>query len=136
LSPGDGRADGIVTVDERRDRRSALDKQIASKSAPKRTLGYNFMDLFVVAACSLSFAVVIGPGRHGDAKGPPIALIARDLGTTPEQFRQATDRFLPRFPLGPPNDAQKRQVATALDVSVERLDSVMEKYRPDRLQAQ
>jgi len=42
---------------------------------------------------------------------------------------------MPRPPAGPPTDAQKVQLATALDVSVERLDTVMEKYRPDRLKA-
>ena len=90
------------------------------------------MDVFVIAACSLTFAAVIGAGRHGEPKGPPIELIAQDLGTTPEAFRQATHR-LPRPPMGPPTEAQKRQVAAVLDVSVEQLDSVMEKYRPDRL---
>ena len=55
-----------------------------------------------------------------------------DAGAQPEAFRQATHR-LPRPPMGPPTEAQKRQVAAVLDVSVEQLDSVMEKYRPDRL---
>ncbi len=91
------------------------------------------MDLLVIAACGLAFAAVIGPGRHLEVKGPPIVQIAHDLGTTPEAFRQAADRFLPRHPMGPPTAAQKRQVAIALDVSVEQLDTVMEKYRPDRL---
>lgn len=95
------------------------------------------MDVFVIAACSLTFAVVIGASRHGASKGaskgPPIELIAQDLGTTPEAFREAAGRFLPRAPLGPPTEAQKRQVAAVLDVSVEQLDSVMEKHRPDRL---
>lgn len=91
------------------------------------------MDLFVVATCSLVFAVAIGAGRHVDARGPPIDLIARDLGTTPQQFRQAADRFLPRFPKGPPTEDQKKLFATSLHVSIERLESVMDKYRPDRL---
>ena len=30
----------------------------------------------------------------------------------------------------PPSEAHKRQFATALNVSVEKLDTVMEKYRP------
>ncbi|MGZ3341306.1 MAG: hypothetical protein ACXU9B_16085, partial [Reyranella sp.] len=63
-------------------------------------------------------------------------LIAHDLGTTPEQFQQVANRFLPHRPHGPPTDAQKRQVATTLNVSVERLDTVMERYRPDRLRQQ
>jgi hypothetical protein len=102
------------------------------RQALKRRLTYGLMDVFVIAACSLTFAAVIGAGRHGEPKRAPIELIAQDLGTTPEAFREAADRFLPRPP-GPPTEAQKKQVAAVLDVSVEQLDSVMEKYRPDRL---
>ena len=103
------------------------------KGARAGRLGYGLMDLFVVAACAITFAAVVGPGMHPAPKGPPIALIARDLGTTPGQFQQVADRYLPRCPDGPPTEAQKQQVATILNVSVERLDTVMEKYRPDRL---
>jgi len=111
----------------------ALQHDIPSAPARKRRLSYGLMDVFVIAACSLTFAVVIGVGRQGESRHPPIELIAQDLGTTPEAFRRAAHRFLPRPPMGPPTEAQKRQVAAVLDVSVERLDSVMEKYRPDRL---
>ena len=101
-----------------------------------RRLGYGMTDMLVVAACSLAFAAVIGPGRHIEPKGPPIALIAQDLGTTPEAFRQAADRVRPPHqPPAPPSAAQKEQMATALDISVERLETVMEKYRPDRLRS-
>jgi hypothetical protein len=99
-------------------------------------LRYGLMDLLVVGACGLTFAAVVGPGMHPAPQGPPIALIAQDLGTTPEQFQQVADRFLPRCPKGPPTEAQKRQVATLLNISVERLDTVMERYRPDRLRQQ
>ena len=54
-----------------------------SKSPRRSRLRYGLMDLFVVAACGLTFAAVVGPGMHAAPKGPPIALIARDLGTTP-----------------------------------------------------
>lgn len=111
----------------------ALRKQTPAKSVRRHRLGYGLMDLFVVAACGITFAAVVGPGMHPAPKGPPIALIARNLGTTPEQFQQVADRYLPRCPDGPPTEAQKQQVATILNVSVERLDTVMEKYRPDRL---
>jgi hypothetical protein len=87
-----------------------------SKIARRGRLRYGLMDLFVVTACGLTFAAVVGPGMHAAPKGPPIALIAR--------------------PYGPPTEAQKKQVATTLNVSVERLDTVMEKYRPDRLRQQ
>jgi len=113
----------------------ALHRKISPKGSRGRGLGYALMDLLVVAACSVTFAVVVG-FEHGEPKGPPIGAIARELGTTPEQFRQATDRFLPHCPDGPPTEAQKQQAATALNVSVERLDTVMEKYRPDRLRLQ
>src|SRR5271170_5449452 len=99
-------------------------------------LRYGLMDLLAVGACGLTFAAVVGPGMHPAPKGPPIALIAQDLGATPEQFQQVADRFLPRCPNGPPTEAQKRQVATVLNISVERLDTVMGRYRPDRLRQQ
>jgi hypothetical protein len=91
------------------------------------------MDLLVVAVCCAAFAVVIAAGRHGEAKTPPFVEIAQDLGTTPEAFKQAADRVVPRHQIGPPTDAQKLQLAIALDISVEQLDTVMAKYRPDRL---
>jgi hypothetical protein len=115
------------------DWRAALQRDLPSKQRPRRGLGYGLMDLLVIAACSLAFAAVIAPGRHGEPTDPPFELIAQDLGTTPEALRQAADRFLPRPPSGPPTEAQKAQVAAALDVSVEQLDLAMEKYRPDRL---
>ncbi|MBV8391810.1 MAG: hypothetical protein JOY81_01375 [Alphaproteobacteria bacterium] len=91
------------------------------------------MDLMVVAACCLAFGAVIASGRHGEAKTLPIAQIAQDLGTTPEAFKQAADRIVPRTQIGPPTEAQKRQMAFALDISVEQLEMVMAKYQPDRL---
>ena len=98
-----------------------------------RGLGYRLTDVLVIAACSLTFVAVVSPGRH-EPKGPPIGLIAQDLGTTPEHFRQAAEKYRAAPPPGPPpTEAQKKQLAAALDVSVEQLDSVMEKYRPDRL---
>jgi hypothetical protein len=112
---------------------TALQHDIPSVQARKRRLSYGLLDVFVIAACSLTFAAVIGAARHGEPKGPPIELIAQDPGTTPEAFRQAADRFLPHRPMGPPTEAQKKQVAALLDVSVEQLDAVMGKYRPDRL---
>jgi hypothetical protein len=98
-----------------------------------RGLGYRLTDVLVVGACTLAFAAVINPNRH-EPKGPPIALIAQDLGTTPEAFRHAADRIgTHRQPGRPPSETQKQAFAAALDVSVEQLDMVMEKYRPDRL---
>ena len=64
-----------------------------SKSARRGGLRYGLMDLFVVAACAITFAAVVGPGMHPASKGPPIALIARDLGTTPGQFQQVADQL-------------------------------------------
>ena len=111
-------------------------KETRPTGARQGRLRYGLMDLLVVAACSLVFAAAMGPGRHIAPKGPPIAQIALELGTTPEQFQQVADRYLPRYPAGPPTETQKWQVATALNISVDRLDTVMEKYRPDRLHQQ
>jgi hypothetical protein len=98
-----------------------------------RGLGYRLTDGLVIAACSLTFIAVVSPGRH-EPKGPPIGLIAQDLGTTPEHFQQLAEKIVPRRSSGPPpTEAQKKELAAALDVSVQQLDTVMEKYRPDRL---
>ena len=82
-----------------------------------RRFGYGPMDLFVVATCSLAFAIVIGPGRHVASPGPPVGPIAQELGTTPEELQRAADKFVPPFRIGPPTETQKRQVAATLNVS-------------------
>lgn len=98
-----------------------------------RGLGYRLTDMLVVAACTLAFVAIASPSRH-EPKGPPIALIAQDLGTTPDAFRHTADRVgARRQPGHPPSEAEKQAFAAALDVSVEQLEAVMEKYRPDRL---
>ena len=98
-----------------------------------RGLGYRLTDMLVIAACSLTFVAVVSPGRH-EPKDPPIGLIAQDLGTTPEHFQEVAEKIVPRRPSGPPpTEAQKKELAAALYVSVEQLDTVMEKYRPLRL---
>lgn len=98
-----------------------------------RGLGYRLTDMLVIAACSLTFIAVVGPGRH-EPNEPPIGLIAQDLGTTPEHFREIAEKIVPRRPSGPPpTEAQKKELAAALYVSVEQLDTVMERYRPVRL---
>ena len=97
--------------------------------------GLTPMDLFVILATSAAFLVALTAHNiHGDRKGPPVELIAQDLGITPQQFEAAIDQ-VPPLPRGqPPTEAHKKRVATALNVSVERLDAVMEKYRPpDRM---
>ena len=60
-----------------------------------RGLGYRLTDVLVVAACSLTFVAVASPSRH-EPKGPPIRLIAQDLGMTPEHFQQVAERIVPR----------------------------------------
>ena len=98
-----------------------------------RGLGYRLTDALVIAACSLTFVAIASPGRH-EPKDPPLGLIAQDLGTTPEHFQEVAEKIVPRRPSGPPpTEAQKKELAAALYVSVEQLDTVMEKYRPLRL---
>ncbi len=96
-------------------------------------LGYRLTDVLVIAACSLTFMAIVSPGRY-EPKSPPIGLIAQDLGTTPEHFQEVAERIVPRRPSGPPpTEAQKKELAAALYVSVEQLETVMEKYRPVRV---
>src|SRR5687768_5025159 len=85
-----------------------------------RGLGYRLTDALVIAACSLTFVAVVSPSRY-EPKGPPIGLIAQDLGMTPEHFREVAEKILPRRPSGPPpTETQKKELAAALDVSVEQ----------------
>jgi hypothetical protein len=97
-------------------------------------LSHSLMDLIVVAACCVAFAAVVAATtRHMPPKGPPVELIARDLGTTSDNLQRAINRFFPPFRHGPPTEMQRQQVADALDVPLDELDSVMESYRPRRL---
>ena len=111
---------------------TALPLESPPRDPRGRSLVYGLLDLFVVLACSLAFAIVISPGRHMAAQRPPVGLLAQELDTTPEQLEQAVETVIPRLRGGPPTEAQKRQVAAMLNVSVERLDTVMDKYRPRR----
>ena len=70
-----------------------------------------------------------------DDHGRPVALVAADLGVTPEQFRAAFKKVRPAPRGERPTEAQRQAnriaLAGALDVSPEKLDSVMDKYRPE-----
>lgn len=110
-----------------------MQRETRTRRASRPLLGFGVTDLLVVAACSLTFALIASAVTDSGPQRPPIDLIARDLGTTPEQFRQVAERYLPHPPSGPPTESQKMNVAIALDVTIEQLDAVMEKYRPDRL---
>ena len=114
------------------EKRHPSTQELPPKPRRRPGLRYGLMDLMVVTACCMAFGAVIA-ARHGEAKTPPFDQIAQDLGTTPEAVKQAADRFVPRSQIGPPTDTQKQQMAIALDITVEQLEAVMEKYRPDRL---
>ncbi len=65
----------------------------------------------------------------------PVEAIARELDVTPEQFRAAFAKVTPA-PKGqrptPEQRARNRQILSqALGVSPEKLDQVMDKYRPE-----
>ena len=63
-----------------------------------------------------------------------MTLVAKDLGVTPEQFRAAFRKVHPAGPGEHPTEAQRKAnrkvLSEALHVSPERLDAVMDKYRP------
>jgi hypothetical protein len=65
----------------------------------------------------------------------PVELIARDLGVTPEQFREAFKKVRPAARGERPTEAQReanhRILIEALGVSPEKLDAVMDNYRPE-----
>lgn len=91
------------------------------RSLPRsRRIYAGLVDILVVGACALTFVGVIGIGKGKGFHEPPLALIAAELGTTPERLRAVSE-------------AQRRSIAAALDVPLDLLDSVMTKYRPVRL---
>lgn len=73
-------------------------------------------------------------GAQDEDHGRPVALVARDLGVTPEQFRAAFRKVHPAGAGQEPTEAQRRAnrkaLSESLGVSPERLDAVMDKYRP------
>ena len=72
---------------------------------------------------------------HNEDGGRPVELIAKELGVTPEQFREAFKKVHPAAKGERPTDAQRQANRTALSqalgVSPEKLDAVMDKYRPE-----
>lgn len=66
--------------------------------------------------------------------GRPVALIARDLGVTPEQFRAAFRKVHPagagQHPTEAQRQANRKVLSETLGVAPERLDAIMDKYRP------
>jgi hypothetical protein len=106
-----------------------------------RPLRLVWIDVLVVAATSLTFCAIALSQQQRPHQGPPpetIQAMADDLGVTADQLDRAAKKALP--PLRPhdgvPSEADRlehrRQMAESLNVSVSRLDSVMEKYRPTR----
>jgi hypothetical protein len=69
-----------------------------------------------------------------DDHGRPVAQIAKELGVTPEQFREAFKKVQPAGAGQEPTQQQRQRnrkvLSEALGVSPERLDEVMDKYRP------
>ncbi len=77
-----------------------------------------------------------GPSEQGPRRGPPFDRIAHDLGVPVDRVRAAFDEVgpPPRGQVGPPSDEQMAQhakkLASAMNVPVEKLRPVLEKYRP------
>jgi hypothetical protein len=105
-----------------------------------RPLRLVWIDVLVVAATSLTFGAIALSQQQRPHKGPPpetIQAMADELGVTADQLDRAAKKALP--PLQRPDGAlssetdrleHRRHLAEILNVSVSRLDSVMEKYRP------
>ena len=74
------------------------------------------------------------PPIEDDDHGRPVAQIAKELGVTPQQFREAFKKVQPARAGQEPTDEQRQRnrkvLSEALGVSPERLDEVMDKYRP------
>ena len=74
-------------------------------------------------------------GMQDEDHGRPVALIAKDLGVTPEQFRAAFKKVTPAPRGERPTEAQRmanrKVLSETLGVSPEKLDEVMDRYRPE-----
>jgi hypothetical protein len=74
------------------------------------------------------------PGPEDDDHGRPVAQVAKELGVTPQQFRDAFKKVRPARAGEEPTHEQRQRnrkvLSEALGVSPERLDEVMDKYRP------
>jgi EF hand len=75
-----------------------------------------------------------GPAPDDEDHGRPVEQVARELGVTPEKFREVFRNVRPAGPGRQPTEAQRQRnrkvLSEGLGVSPERLDEVMDKYRP------
>jgi uncharacterized tellurite resistance protein B-like protein len=64
-----------------------------------------------------------------------VAKVAAELGVTPEQFREAFKKVTPapkgQLPTEAQREANRKVLSESLGVSPEKLDQVMDKYRPE-----
>ena len=101
------------------------------------------VDALFTLACVVIFAggalaQIGGPSQSAPPRGgPPVEQIATDLGIPADRVRNAFQKVGPP-PLGeqqqPPSEAQMKShaqaLATAMDVPVDKLAPVLQKYRP------
>lgn len=75
------------------------------------------------------------PAGNPEDHGRPVDAIAKELGVTPEQFRAAFKQVHPAARGEQPTEEQRianrTALAAALGVTPEKLDEVMDKYRPE-----
>ena len=76
-----------------------------------------------------------GPQAQDEDHGRPVEAIARDLSVTPEQFREAFKKVTPaprgQTPSREQREYNRKVLSEALGVDPEKLDEVMDKYRPE-----
>jgi hypothetical protein len=105
----------------------------------KGIFGLSWIDLLVVAACSLTFtAAIASHGRHVPPPGPPteqaIQKMADELGVTADQFRRASEIVPPpargERPAPEQRDRARHRFAALLNIPLERLDTVMRRHHP------
>lgn len=94
---------------------------------------------FVLVGLTVALGMLLGAAVQAQVpqdedRGRPVAQVAKELGVTPEQFRAAFRKVRPARPGEQPTEAQRQAnrkvLSESLGVSPERLDQVMDKYRP------
>lgn len=103
-----------------------------------RRFGLTWIDLLVIASCSLAFAAVLFPHPRRPPAGPPsqqeLQSVANELGVTADQLRHAAEVVPPPARgarLSPlQRDEQRVALAEVLNVPVDRLDQVFRRHHP------
>lgn len=89
----------------------------------------------LLVGLAVPFSVTYAQASQDGDHGRPVEKVAKDLGVTLEQFREAFKKVTPaprgELPTKAQREANRKVLSETLGVSPEKLDEVMDKYRPE-----